>query len=70
MQPIPDTFGGRRRLASHYDEPLLFEAQLLRVLPPKTKREKREQQPGEKPVVPYKLPAPPSPFTNLLGNSS
>lgn len=23
--PVPDTFGGRRRLASHKDEPLLFE---------------------------------------------
>ena len=26
--PIPDTFGGRRRLASHRDEPLLFDVRL------------------------------------------
>ncbi|GLC35668.1 hypothetical protein PLESTF_001662800 [Pleodorina starrii] len=29
--PRPDTFGGQRRLVGHRDEPLLFEAELVRV---------------------------------------
>ena len=34
LQPRPPNFGGSRRLAAHYDEPLLFEAQLVRVRTP------------------------------------
>jgi hypothetical protein len=29
--PRPDSFGAQRRLAAHRDEPLLFEAELVRV---------------------------------------
>ncbi|EFJ40481.1 hypothetical protein VOLCADRAFT_108144 [Volvox carteri f. nagariensis] len=38
--PRPDTFGGQRRLVGHKDEPLLFEAELVRV---------RQQLPGQLP---------------------
>ncbi len=31
--PRPDTFGGTRRLVGHREEPLLFEAELVRVRP-------------------------------------
>lgn len=34
LQPRPPNFGGSRRLAAPYDEPLLFEAQLVRVRMP------------------------------------
>lgn len=33
LQPQMPTFGTRRQLASHASEPLLFELELLRVLP-------------------------------------
>ena len=36
LQPIPASFGGRRRLATHRGDPLLFEAKLVRVRPPET----------------------------------
>jgi hypothetical protein len=36
LQPIPASFGGRRRLATHRSDPLLFEARLVRVRPPET----------------------------------
>lgn len=38
--PRPDTFGGQRRLVGHREEPLLFEAELVRVRPP-------QPQPGQ-----------------------
>ncbi len=34
MGPRPDTFGGGRRLIGHMNEALLFEAELVRVVPP------------------------------------
>lgn len=37
--PIPDTFGGRRRLAAHRDEPLLLEVELKKVYPPEAMEE-------------------------------
>jgi hypothetical protein len=70
VQPIPPSFGGKRRLAAHRDEPLLLEVQVLRVRP---------VQPADAPVDAglagpadgagpriYKLPAPPSPFRSTL----
>jgi FKBP-type peptidyl-prolyl cis-trans isomerase len=33
LQPQPPTFATKRQLANHSSEPLLFEIQLLRVLP-------------------------------------
>jgi hypothetical protein len=33
MSPRPDTFGAYRRLEAHKNEPLLFEAELRRVIP-------------------------------------
>ncbi|KAH7861465.1 hypothetical protein Vadar_026578 [Vaccinium darrowii] len=33
LQPVPDEFGPRRSLLSHANEPLVFEVQLLKVLP-------------------------------------
>ena len=37
--PIPDTFGGRRRLAAHRDEPLLLEVELKKVFAPEANEE-------------------------------
>lgn len=37
--PKPDTFGGTRRLASHRDEPLLFEIEIKRIQAPRSHEE-------------------------------
>ncbi|KAG2450904.1 hypothetical protein HYH02_004736 [Chlamydomonas schloesseri] len=61
--PRPDTFGGGRRLEGHKDEPLLFEAELVRV---RTAGTAGEQQGGrvEEAAVPrgglFRMPAPPT----------
>ena len=34
VRPRPKTFGAKRRLAQHRDEPLLFEAEVVAVYPP------------------------------------
>ena len=61
--PRPDTFGGQRRLVGRRDEPLLFEAELVRV---------RQQPQGAPPLAAggeaevvgggglFRLPAPPT----------
>ncbi|KAG2485435.1 hypothetical protein HYH03_015814 [Edaphochlamys debaryana] len=58
--PRPATFGGQRRLIGHRDEPLLFEAELVRV---RTAGDAGAG--GEAPALPaggggFKLPAPPT----------
>mmetsp|Transcript_7776 Transcript_7776/g.22989 ORF Transcript_7776/g.22989 Transcript_7776/m.22989 type:complete len:356 (+) Transcript_7776:882-1949(+) len=75
IQPRPPNFGGSRRLAAHYDEPLLFEVQLVRVregpgaddqpqpasLSAGEKPQAAPLQPNGQQAAPYKLPTPPTP---------
>eukprot|EP00803_Ostreobium_quekettii_P006690 evm.model.scf_699.3 EVM.evm.TU.scf_699.3 scf_699:62775-66066(-) len=65
--PIPDTFGGRRRLAAHKDEPLLLEVELTKVYPSGDLDAQGSENAGSGSGEPFKLPAPPSPFESLLG---
>ncbi|PNH10675.1 Peptidyl-prolyl cis-trans isomerase FKBP16-1, chloroplastic [Tetrabaena socialis] len=71
--PRPDTFGGQRRLAGHRDEPLLFEAELVRVRGTAGTASEAVRQPGLRGAAaeagtggaaeagkPFRLPAPPS----------
>ena len=41
--PLPPNFGGKRRLAAHREEPLLFEAKLVRVRPSAADTQQRTQ---------------------------
>lgn len=71
--PRPATFGAGRRLENHKEEPLLFEAELTRV-------RKSDEAPTEEDLAAdlepagwsgvFKLPAPPSPFRDKLGETS
>jgi len=63
--PQPATFGGRRRLENHKDEPLLFEVDMVLV--------KQFDDSGEgstddvQLARPFELPAPPNPFRRKIG---
>mmetsp|Transcript_3436 Transcript_3436/g.14016 ORF Transcript_3436/g.14016 Transcript_3436/m.14016 type:complete len:295 (-) Transcript_3436:1794-2678(-) len=73
VRPRPGTFGAGRRLENHKEEPLLFEAELTRV-------RKSDEVPTEEDLAAdlepagwsgvFKLPAPPSPFRDKLGETS
>ncbi|GIL92722.1 hypothetical protein Vretimale_11763 [Volvox reticuliferus] len=62
--PRPDTFGGQRRLAGHKDEPLLFEAELIRVrqqVPEQSLGGALDDVPaGSRQGALFRLPAPPT----------
>jgi hypothetical protein len=68
--PTPGTFGAGRRLENHRSEPLLFEADLIRIRKsdePLTEEDlAADLEPAGWSGV-FKLPAPPSPFRDKLG---
>jgi len=68
--PKPGTFGAGRRLENHRSEPLLFEADLIRIRKsdePLTEEDlAADLEPAGWSGV-FKLPAPPSPFRDKLG---
>lgn len=68
--PKPGTFGAGRRLENHRSEPLLFEADLVRIRKsdePLTEEDlAADLEPAGWSGV-FKLPAPPSPFRDKLG---
>ena len=68
--PKPGTFGAGRRLENHRQEPLLFEADLIRIRKsdePLTEEDlAADLEPAGWSGV-FKLPAPPSPFRDKLG---
>jgi hypothetical protein len=69
VNPRPATFGAGRRLENHREEPLLLEMDLVRIRksdePPTEADLADELNPGG--WGGFKLPAPPSPFRNKLG---
>ncbi|CAG9461710.1 unnamed protein product [Pedinophyceae sp. YPF-701] len=67
VQPQPRDFGGKRRLAAHRTEALLFEAELVRVLQPtEAGAAATDVAAPDIQQKPYSLPAPPSPFKKRL----
>ena len=63
----PDTFGGRRRLENHRQEPLLMDVELVKVRTPldASRRQVDEKEAGDTlngpQRAPYRLPTPPRP---------
>lgn len=69
VQPKPATFGAGRRLENHREEPLLMEVDLVKIRKadePLTEEELRDELEPSGNFL-FKLPAPPSPFRNKLG---
>jgi len=67
VRPRPATFGGGRRLENHREEPLIMEVDLVRVRKPSEASSAGDLEEDLKGNFLFKMPAPPSPFKNLLG---
>ena len=71
VNPRPATFGAGRRLENHREEPLLMEVDLVRVRKsdePLSEEDLRDELAPAGNFA-FKLPAPPSPFRGLLGET-
>lgn len=65
--PIPPSFGSKRRLENHRDEPLLFEAEVRRIIKGAAGVPTQQSGSVQGGGKAYSLPAPPSPFKKNLG---
>jgi len=63
--PQPETFGAKRRLENHRDEPLLFEVDMVVVK--QFENDSGSLDEGVQFSSPYSLPAPPNPFKRRVG---